>query len=187
LRGSINQEVEGSVAGLALAVPVQPTNFLPLEISPDELMGASPQSDQVEQNEDMQQQQPIVQMEAVIQTPEPEHGNASDPLPEAEPHPAQSASVDLPQARAASPEQNLQQDQQSDNIQVGMFLLPDNLDIDPGLEEFINGHSTSQWKLHDSAEGTRLRAKHFASLGSSKGIEVPRSRKDFFTNVPLHP
>jgi hypothetical protein len=70
--GSINQEVEGSVADLALAVPVQPANFLPREISPDELMGASPQSDQVEQNEVMQQQ-PIVQLEAVIQNHEPEH------------------------------------------------------------------------------------------------------------------
>jgi hypothetical protein len=94
--------------------------------------------------------------------------------------------MDLPQARAASPVQNLQQDQQSDNIQVGMALLPDNLDIDSGQEEFINGHSTSQWKLHDSVEATRFWAKHFAPLGSSKGIEVPRSQKDFFTNVQLH-
>lgn len=93
----------------------------------------------------------------------------------------------MPQDIAVSSEPNLQQDQQSDNLHVGLALLPDNLDIDPGFKGFINGHSTSQRKFHDSAEGTRLWSKHFAPLGSSKGIEVTRSWKDFFTNVLLHP
>jgi hypothetical protein len=68
-----------------------------------------------------------------------------------------------------------------------MVLLPDTLDIDPGLKEFIERNGINQWRPKDNAEGTRLWAHHFAPLGSSRGIQVPRSWRDFFTNVLLHP
>jgi hypothetical protein len=67
-----------------------------------------------------------------------------------------------------------------------MILLPDTLDIDPSLEGYINGNGINQWRPQNSAEGTRLWAHHFAPLGSSKGVQVPRSWRDFFTNALLH-
>jgi hypothetical protein len=56
-----------------------------------------------------------------------------------------------------------------------MVLLPDTLDIDPGLEEVIERNGINQWRPKDNAEGTRLWARHFAPLDSSRGIQVPRS------------
>jgi hypothetical protein len=59
-----------------------------------------------------------------------------------------------------------------------MVLLPDSLDIDPGLRDFQNDQVQSQLP---NAEGIRLWAKNFATCGQSEGIEVPNAWRDFVT------
>jgi hypothetical protein len=44
-----------------------------------------------------------------------------------------------------APTQELDQNDQTDQLQVGMVLLPDTLDIDPDLEEFIERNGINQW------------------------------------------
>jgi hypothetical protein len=67
-----------------------------------------------------------------------------------------------------------------------MVLLPDTLDIDPGLEDYRKKWN-SQWRPKVTTKGTRLWSLHFAPLGSSRGIQLPRSWRDFFTYALLHP
>jgi hypothetical protein len=50
------------------------------------------------------------------------------------------------------------------NVQVGMALLPDNLDVDPGLQSLILSKTSTSKKLVD---GIRHWAKYFAPPGCS--------------------
>jgi hypothetical protein len=68
-----------------------------------------------------------------------------------------------------------------------MVLLPDNIVIDPRYETFCfdqNNHEVAPWQNH---EGTRLWARHFASLGRDSGVDIPPSWRDFFTIALLNP
>jgi hypothetical protein len=47
---SVNQENDDEEAKIVLALPVSPTNFLPLEISSEELMKVASQADQPDVN-----------------------------------------------------------------------------------------------------------------------------------------
>jgi hypothetical protein len=85
---SINEETEDSDVEVVHAISVQPSNFLPLEINPDELMGSPPQPALVDHNEELQQQY-VTLLEAVIPNPQPEQENANVPLLGAEPSPDQ--------------------------------------------------------------------------------------------------
>jgi hypothetical protein len=70
------------------------------------------------------------------------------------------------------------------NLQVGMALLPDNLDIDlvfSGLSE-----QNSLFK-NNSAEGFRLLATYFDAPGSCASNLVPASWKEFFIASLLNP
>jgi hypothetical protein len=63
-----------------------------------------------------------------------------------------------------------------------MVLLPNNLDVDPGLADY---------NLHISSEGSsnsyRLWDKFFAPAGSADKVLVPRSWVDFCYINLLHP
>jgi hypothetical protein len=63
------------------------------------------------------------------------------------------------------------------NMQVGMALLPDNLDIDPGLLSFVVQRPTYRKK---SADGIRLWSKYFAPLGSFPSTPVLALWQEFF-------
>jgi hypothetical protein len=58
--------------------------------------------------------------------------------------PEQLRVVDHTQVPAGPPEQEPNQNQQANQLQVGMILLPDTLDIDFGLEGYINGNGINQ-------------------------------------------
>jgi hypothetical protein len=75
----------------------------------------------------------------------------------------------------------LQQNVDEQYLQVGMMLLPDNIDLDPGLESQSMLYSSQQ-----RADGVRLWAKHFAPLGMMSGIQIPNSWVDFFNIVLLN-
>jgi hypothetical protein len=55
-------------------------------------------------------------------------------------------------------------------LQVGMVLLPDNLDVDNGISTLIPYQHPSKKRL---AKGVRLWAKHFAPGGNEDCIQVP--------------
>jgi hypothetical protein len=71
-----------------------------------------------------------------------------------------------------------------DNMQMGMALLPDNLDVDPGLQSMVLSKS---WNGKKSTDGVRLWAKYFAPLGSSSGTLVSNAWQDFFISSLLNP
>jgi hypothetical protein len=85
---------------------------------------------------------------------------------------------------------NLDQDQQVEegNInnnfqQVGLALLPETLDCDPGLSDLLS----SSRKSLNNADGIRYWAKYFAPQGYYEEIKVPRCWNDFCTINLLHP
>jgi hypothetical protein len=58
------------------------------------------------------------------------------------------------------------------NVQIGMMVLPDNLDVDPGLSALMPFHAPAKRR---SAEGVRLWARHFAPCGNDECIQMPLS------------
>jgi hypothetical protein len=68
------------------------------------------------------------------------------------------------------------------NMQVGMAMLPDNLDVDPGLQSLILRKTLTAKK---SADGIRLWTKYFAPPGSSPLI--PNAWQEFFISSLLNP
>jgi hypothetical protein len=77
---------------------------------------------------------------------------------------------------------SLQQNVTEQHLQVGMMLLPDDIDLDPSLESQVMLHSSQQ-----GVDGIRLWAKHFAPLGVMNGIQIPNSWVNFFNIVLLNP
>jgi hypothetical protein len=71
------------------------------------------------------------------------------------------------------------------NQQLGMFLLPDHLDYDPGLQEFELSNRVRFKSCN--ADGIRSWAKFFAPVGTSDTINVPCCWNDFCTINLLHP
>jgi hypothetical protein len=73
----------------------------------------------------------------------------------------------------------------SNQLQVGMVVLPDSLDVDPGLMDYtINSLSKGHLR---NADGIRLWAKHFAQNFEGGRVEVPICWNDFYTINLLHP
>jgi hypothetical protein len=70
------------------------------------------------------------------------------------------------------------------NMQVGMALLPDNLDMDPGLLSLAEQRPMYKKKL---ADGIRLWAKYFAPPESSPSTPVPAAWQEFFISSLLNP
>jgi hypothetical protein len=73
------------------------------------------------------------------------------------------------------------------NQHVGMVLLLESLDVDPGLENFLGNFNRDQWASKYNADGVRLFANHFAPLDHTEGIQIPSSWNDFFTISLLNP
>jgi hypothetical protein len=83
-----------------------------------------------------------------------------------------------------NPDQQHADGQNHNNIQqIGMALLPNNLDCDPGLSDLLLG--TRRSPFH--ADGIRLWAKYFAHSNTSRVIKVPSCWSDFCTLNMLHP
>jgi hypothetical protein len=66
---------------------------------------------------------------------------------------------------------------------IGMVLLPENLDVDPGLVDYCLRQELNVKHV----DGVRLWAKKFAPFGQLEGILVPDSWCDFFTFFLLNP
>jgi hypothetical protein len=73
------------------------------------------------------------------------------------------------------------------NQHVGMVLLLESLNVDPGLENFLENSNRDQWASKHNADGVRLCAKHFAPLGHTEGIQIPSSWNDFFHSLSAEP
>jgi hypothetical protein len=127
---------------------VEPTNFLNLEIQPHEFdaLYAGDVPDMSQAAQFLELQGPVVGFN-----------------PSKDGHLGLSAN----QVSAAPPEGA--QDQ-SNNQHVGMALLPENLDGDPGLYDHVLNRRKSGY-----ANGIRYWAKHFAPLTSSDAVKVPDS------------
>jgi hypothetical protein len=93
----------------------------------------------------------------------------------AQPHPSSEGTDTGGEARTAS-----------ENVQVGMVLLLDTLDCDPGLME-MQKDSASEKLSHHNADAIRLWAKHFAPLRNSGGIDIPQCWGNFMTNARFNP
>jgi hypothetical protein len=70
------------------------------------------------------------------------------------------------------------------NMQVGMDLLPDNLDVDPGLLSLVVPRPLYGNK---SVDGVRLWAKYFALPESFLGTLIPAAWQEFFISLLLNP
>jgi hypothetical protein len=68
-----------------------------------------------------------------------------------------------------------------------MIFLLDTLDIDPGLESFMNKNRSENWEAYKKADVIRLWAKHFAPMGSIEGVQILNSWNDFFIMSLLNP
>jgi hypothetical protein len=79
-----------------------------------------------------------------------------------------------------------EQGEDQTNLQVGMVLLPENLDFDSGLAHHYNV-PLSFLQSSISHDGYRLWAKHFSPCGFPGGVSVPRCWSDFLTLSLLHP
>jgi hypothetical protein len=91
-----------------------------------------------------------------------------------------------PQVREAHEDLQVAEDNTSgNNQQLGMVLLPDHLDFDPGLQE-LELCNRIRYKSYN-ADGVRSWAKLFAQTGSSGMVKVPLSWFDFCTINLLHP
>jgi hypothetical protein len=75
----------------------------------------------------------------------------------------------------------------SNNLQVGMVLLPESLDCDPSLEDHCTFGRGLIDKSKQGADGVRLWVKHFAPLGHAEGIHIPNLWCNFFTVCLLNP
>jgi hypothetical protein len=69
-------------------------------------------------------------------------------------------------------------------LQVGMVLLPDNLDVDQGISTLIPYQHSSKKR---STEGVRLWAKYFAPCGNEDCTQVPLGWENFFIASLLNP
>jgi hypothetical protein len=69
------------------------------------------------------------------------------------------------------------------DLQLGMVMLPNDLVVDPRFSALENSLFSSM----PHPDGVRLWAKHFAPLGISGGINIPKSWSDFFTVNLLNP
>jgi hypothetical protein len=70
------------------------------------------------------------------------------------------------------------------NLQLGMVLLPNDLEVDPRFISLEN--NLARTKSHPDA--ICHWAKHFAPLDMSEGIRIPKCWTDFFAvNYLLHP
>jgi hypothetical protein len=66
------------------------------------------------------------------------------------------------------------------------MLLPDNLEIDPRLEDLAQRQGMYSF-FRKSADGVRLWANHFSPLDQLQAIPVPESWCEFFTFYLLNP
>jgi hypothetical protein len=73
------------------------------------------------------------------------------------------------------------------NLHIGMALLPENIDIDPGYEAFCFDHNAHEVSPRQSPDGIKLWAKHFAPIDRQSGINIPPSWSDLFTLALLNP
>jgi hypothetical protein len=69
------------------------------------------------------------------------------------------------------------------DLQLGMVMLPNDLVVDPRFSALENSLSSSR----PHPDGVHLWAKHFAPLGMSGGINIPKSWSDFFIVNLLNP
>jgi hypothetical protein len=69
-------------------------------------------------------------------------------------------------------------------MQVGMALLPDNLNVDPGLSAIAPFQGSAKKR---STEGVRLWATYFAPGGSDECVQVPFGWEIFFIASLLNP
>jgi hypothetical protein len=73
------------------------------------------------------------------------------------------------------------------SLRIGMALLPDSIDFDPGLEANLENRALVNGMPHCNDDTIRLWVKHFAPLGASDGLLVPKSWCDFITIMLLSP
>jgi hypothetical protein len=143
---SVNQPMGEENVEIVVDLPVQPVNFLHLQIQPEELnaVSASDHSEQlmsdvpINLNSDMGEQGDQV-IENTNQNRGMEfcHGKIED----------------------------------NGNLQVGMVLLPKNLDVDPGLNNMYgNNEGYSDWVSQQNAERVRIWAQFFAPMGMAEGV-----------------
>jgi hypothetical protein len=160
---SVNQPMGEENVEIVVDLPVQPVNFLHLQIQPEELnaVSASDHSEQlmsdvpINLNSDMGEQGDQV-IENANQNRGMEfcHGKIED----------------------------------NGNLQVGMVLLPKNLDVDPGLNNMYgNNEGYSDWVSQQNAERVRIWAQFFAPMGMAEGVSIPQSWADFFTLALMNP
>jgi hypothetical protein len=151
---------------LVLALPAEPVNFMPLELQPHEL-NAMVSSDSESSN-------PL--SAALEGNSFGEAGSEGPPLQPNAIGQGSERNEDVIQGVQQPIPENLESEGQvgnsSETIQVGMVLLPDNLDCDPG---FLNDQDSSvPGKCSQiNADAIRLWARHFAPLGNSGGIDIP--------------
>jgi hypothetical protein len=69
-------------------------------------------------------------------------------------------------------------------LQVGMVLLPNNLEVDQGMSALMPFQHPGKKR---SAEGIRLWARHFAPCGNEDCIQVPLGWENFFIASLLNP
>jgi hypothetical protein len=152
---------------------------LPLELQPHDLDVVSP--DQGLQDNQVQHQQ--VQSHELVEALEQQNANGNR-AQQVQPQASDEFAAQLNAMGNLDQDQQVEEGHINNNFQqVGLALLPETLDCDPGLSDLL----LSSRKSLNNADGIRYWAKYFAPQGYSEEIEVPRCWNDFCTINLLHP
>jgi hypothetical protein len=190
---SVNQIMDNSVEPeTVLAIEVPPVNFLHVEILPKELNAIEPHGQNLPEDHfhlpDLN-----LQGEQLGFNEEPLDHISMQVIPvapiQAEAQDDQDIEADM-QMVTFVPDQGEGQGDLDNGagvaLRVGLMLLLDNLEIDPGFEDVAKRHGM-QSSYEKNVDGVRLWANHFSPLGQLQGIPIPKSWCDFFTFYLLNP
>jgi hypothetical protein len=203
---SVNQENTHDDLDVVLAIPTTPNNFLHLELQPEDLMNDEEMQQAILSDDSLALHNGghAISQNTSLQNVEhfvPQNDNmlldlnlmvtdSQDVSPLLDLNQLQldhlNSEIDAHLNSVVVPSLDHEQGQVMSNLQVGMTLLLENLDIDPGMT--LNSSMPLNFlKSSISANGIRLWAKHFVTCGDPSGIKVPRCWSDFFTLTLLHP
>jgi hypothetical protein len=156
---SIQNSEETEVPEIVLALQTQPINFLHLEILPHDLNAINSQGEvSTESSGSFQGPLEFDPSFAIIRLQVEGLGQSSN---------------------SASPIK--------ESMNVGLSLLPESIDVEPGMEAHLLSKEMLDWSAKQKVERIRLWAKHFAPVSELGGIQVPHLWCDFIALVLLDP
>jgi hypothetical protein len=144
---STNQQIPEDVEEpvVVLALQAQSVNFLHLETQPHELNAINSQGEVSAESSGPVQEN---QQEQVVQITYPNSAIIPSQVEGVEQSFHSTAPID-------------------ENFNVGLVLLPETIDVDPGIEAHLVSKEMMDWITKQKADNTRLWAKYFAHVSAS--------------------